>query len=89
MSPAERYDLLQSLLLRARALGTASDSQLDALLAEMDTAWDAMSPADQAAADARAAALASTAAPDELGITDVVQVIGDHRLPRRAGGGFP
>jgi hypothetical protein len=65
MTPSSRYARLQGLLLRARALGTASESQLDALLDDMDAAWDAMSPAEQQAADARAAALASIPAPDE------------------------
>ncbi len=84
MSPAQRYELLQTLLLRARALGTASEAQLDALLDDMDAAWDAMSSTEQQAADARAAALASIPAPDDLHLTEVVKVVGDHHLPRRA-----
>ncbi len=84
MSPAHRYDLLQTLLLRARALGTASETQLDALLDDMDAAWEAVSFAEQQAADARAAALASIPAPDDLHLTEVVKVVGDHNLPRRA-----
>jgi hypothetical protein len=84
MSPDQRYELLQTLLLRARALGTANETQLDALLGEMDVAWDAMSSAQQQAADARAAALARIRAPDDLQLTEVAKAVGDHDLPRRA-----
>jgi len=84
MTSAQRYELLQTLLLRARALENASEAQLDSLLDEMDAAWDAMSLAEQQAADLRAAALARIPAPDDLGLTEVVKVVGDHQLPRRA-----
>ena len=84
MSPDQRYALLQTLLLSARALGTANETQLDALLDEMDAAWDAMSSEQQQAADARAAALARIPAPDDLHLTEVVKAVGDHDLPRRA-----
>jgi hypothetical protein len=83
MSPADRYQLLQSLLLRARALGTASDVQLDAVLEEMDAVWSKMSPGEQLAADDRAATLPRIPAPDDLGLTEVVKAVGDHQLPRR------
>ena len=69
MSPDQRYALLQTLLLSARALGTAGEAQLDALLGEMDAAWDAMSVAQRQAADARAAALARVPAPDDVPLT--------------------
>ena len=65
MSPAQRYARLQTLLLRARAYGTANNAQADALLDEMDAVWDAMSPAEQQAADLRAAAHAEIAVPED------------------------
>ena len=84
MTAAHRYELLQTLLLRARALGTASEPQLDALLDEMDSVWYAMTQDQQRAADERAASLARIPAPDDLHLTEVVKTIGDHHLPRRA-----
>ena len=83
MSPDQRYALLQTLLLRARALGTAGEARLDALLGEMDAAWDAMSVAQRQAADARAAALARVPALDDLHLTEVVRCVVDNPLPRR------
>ena len=83
MTPAQRYSLLQALLLRAQALGSATQAQLDGLLDEMDRVWDAMSEADQRAADARAAELARVPAPDDLRLDDVSTNAGDHDLPRR------
>ncbi len=84
MTPAHRYELLQTLLLRARALGSATEQQLDALTDEMDVVWDAMSDDERRFADARAAALARIPAPDDLHLKEVLRVIGDHQLPRRA-----
>ena len=66
MTPAHHYEILQTLILRARALGTASEAQVDALLDEMDGVWDAMTPEEQRSADLRAAALARIPAPDDL-----------------------
>lgn len=83
MTPAERYALLESLMLRARALGSATEVQIDALLDEMDGAWAAMSDDEQRVADARAAALARIPAPDDLSLIDVMRAAGDHHLPRR------
>ena len=84
MTAAERYQVLESHLLRTRALGTATEAQLDALLEEMDAAWDALSETERAVADARAAALARIAAPDDLRLHDDVRAIGDPHLPRKA-----
>lgn len=83
MRPAERYALLESLMLRARALGSATEDQLDALLEEMDDVWDAMSAAERSAADAHAADLARIPAPDDLSLVDVPRRPGDHQLPRK------
>jgi len=84
MTAAHRYRTLEALLLRTRALGSATDAQLDALLDEMDRAWDALTADEQAEADERAAKLARITAPDDLGLLDVVRALGDHALPRRA-----
>lgn len=84
MSPADRYALLESLMLRAHALGSATEVQIDALLDEMDGVWDAMSDEDRRVANARAAALARIPAPEDLSLIDVARSAGDHDLPRRA-----
>ncbi len=54
VTPAERYAMIESLMLGARALGTAPDTQLDALLDDMDGQWAAMSEAERSVADAHA-----------------------------------
>lgn len=83
MTAAERYAMLESLMLRARALGTATETQLDAILDDMDAQWDAMSEAERSAADAHARALTAIPAPDELALVDIPRAAGDHDLPRR------
>ena len=84
MTAAQRYQLLNNHQLRARALGTATEAQLDAVLDEMDTLWDDMSETERDQANAHAAALARIPAPDDLCLRDDLRAIGDHHLPRQA-----
>lgn len=84
MTLAHRYSLLESFLLRSRALNSASDAQLDAVLSEMDRVWDNMSEFEQVVANAHAAELARIPAPEDLALVEIIRAPGDHGIPRRA-----
>ena len=84
MTSAVRYSLLESLMLRSRALGAITEEQLDALLSEMDTFWNQMTNEERQEADRRAAALAAIPAPDDLPLHDVSTREGDRLMPREA-----
>jgi hypothetical protein len=71
-------------MMRGRAFGTLSEDALDAILEEMDTVWASMSEADCTVADAEAAAIAASAAPEELGLVDCDVEPGTGGRPRRA-----
>ena len=84
MNPAERYRILQGQMLRGRACGTLSDAALDTILEDMDTAWDAMDDEARSVANAEAAKIAASSAPDDLRLVDCDVAIGTSSSVRRA-----
>src|SRR5688572_3491826 len=81
---AQRYRLLESQRLRAQALGTISEGQLDTWLEKLDELWERMTPEERADANLRASRLIGRSLPLDLGLRDVAVEVGKSGLPRSA-----
>ncbi|QDU65467.1 hypothetical protein Pla86_05320 [Planctomycetes bacterium Pla86] len=83
-SAADRYHRLESQRLRAQALGTISEGQLDAWLEKLDELWHYMNSEERVEANRRASQVVNSSHESDLGLRDVPVEVGGSRLPRTA-----